>query len=109
MSQGSGGELLLDDAALVAAARRFAPLVGELDAVLAEVDSIIADLRHDCSGHHTGAAFGLAQTRAAQVTELQLRATRAAVWEFSGDLARAAAEFGGLDATAAAGMETGRC
>ena len=108
MDDGSGGDLLVDDAVLAAAVRRLAPVVGEIDAVLAEVDAIIGDLRHDCSGHHTGADFNTALAAFARMTAAELHAVRNSMVAFIDNLTRAAAEFGEVDAAAAADLRTAR-
>lgn len=109
MDDVSGSDLLVDDAALAAAVHRIAPLVEEVDAVLTEVDAIICDLRRDCAGHHTGAAFDSAQTTSARVTETELRVVRAAVLAFTDKLSRTSTEFVDSDADVAAGLGTGQC
>jgi hypothetical protein len=95
-----GGDLLVEATALAAAARRLAPVVGEIDAALAEVDAIIGDLRHDCSGHHTGTDFSAAQAAVARLTAAELHLVRSSVVAFTDNLTRAANELSDVDAAA---------
>ncbi|HEY9315457.1 hypothetical protein [Williamsia sp.] len=104
-----GGDLFVEDAALAAAACRLAPVAGEIDAALAEVDAIIADLRHDCSGHHTGADFNAAQAAVARLTAAELDVVRSSVVAFTDNLARVANELSDVDTAAAAGLRMRPC
>ncbi|PXW33509.1 UNVERIFIED_CONTAM: excreted virulence factor EspC (type VII ESX diderm) [Williamsia faeni] len=104
MDDVSGPDLLVDEAVLAAAARRLAPVVGEIDEVLAEVDAIIGDLRHDCSGHHTGADFDTALAAFAGMTAAELHAVRNSIVTFTDNLTRAAIEFGEVDEAGAADL-----